>query len=109
MAGTGETSKNNSMKLHELKPCAHLSKELRKQHKTRAMRLKKGDEVKIVRGQFKGKTGKIERITLKNMKVFITGAEIVKKDGTKIMKPIHPSNLIIQKLTERKQKKEAAK
>ena len=48
---------------------AHLSKELRKKHNTRNITLKKGDKVKIARGQFKGKTGAVDRINLKKAKV----------------------------------------
>ena len=41
---------------------ARLSKELTKQLKRRSLSLRKGDEVKIVRGQFKKTTGKISKI-----------------------------------------------
>jgi len=77
---------------------SHLSKELKEKYKKRNTRVKKGDKVKIVRGQFKGKTGKIERINLKKGKVYITGIEVIKKDGTKVIPPITPSNLIIIEL-----------
>ena len=36
---------------------AHLSKDLRAKHKTRSIPLRKGDTVKIMRGQFKSLTG----------------------------------------------------
>lgn len=74
---------------------AHLSKELRKKHNTRNITLKKGDKVKIVRGQFKGKTGAVDRINLKKAKVYVTGVDVIKKDGTKRSYQIDPSNLII--------------
>src|SRR3989338_1833072 len=77
---------------------AHLSKELRKKYKTRRLGLKKGDKVKVLRGQFKKHIGNVERIDLKKTKVYVSGIEITKKDGTKTTYPIAPSNLIITEL-----------
>ncbi len=77
---------------------AHLSKELREKYKTRALQLRKGDTVKIMVGQFKGKTGKVKKVDLKKAKVYIEGIEILKKDGTKADYPIDPSNLMITEL-----------
>lgn len=73
----------------------HLSKELHKKYNRRAMNLRKGDGVKVMRGQFKNKVGKIEEVSLKKIKVYVSGIEVVKRDGTKARYPIHPSNLII--------------
>jgi large subunit ribosomal protein L24 len=77
---------------------AHLSKELRLKYKRRSLGLKKGDKVKIVRGQFKKKEGNIERIDTKKQKLYINGIEIVKKDGTKVIYPINQSNVTITEL-----------
>jgi large subunit ribosomal protein L24 len=77
---------------------SHLSKEFRKKYKKRSMAVRKGDGVKVLRGQFKGKTGKIDKVDIKKSKVYITGIEVTKKDGTKALHPIHPSNLIITDL-----------
>jgi ribosomal protein uL24 len=62
------------------------------------MRVIKGDTVKIMIGGLKGKTGKVERIDTKKSRVYITGIEILKKDGSKALYPIKPSNLMIQEL-----------
>jgi len=77
---------------------AHLSKELRKKYGKRSFSLKKGDKVKVVRGQFKKHENKIEKVDLKKCKVIITGIEITKKDGNKTHYLIHPSNIIITEL-----------
>ena len=77
---------------------SHLSKELRKKYKTRNLGLKKGDKAKILRGQFKKHTGNIERIDLKKIKVYVSGIEITKKEGSKTTYPINPSNLIVTEL-----------
>jgi large subunit ribosomal protein L24 len=85
---------------------AHLSKELRAKYKTRSMPAVKGDKVKVLIGQYKGRENKIERVDVKNTKVYITGVERTKRDGSKSMYPIHPSNVIITdlKLDDKKRK-----
>jgi len=74
---------------------AHLSKELREKYKRRAIPLRKGDVVKIMRGEFKGKTGKVVLVNTKKMKVFVEGMQRTRKDGTKINVPLDPSKLQI--------------
>lgn len=73
----------------------HLSKELRKKHGKRSVPVRKGDKVKVLRGQFKGTIGKVDRVDLKKTRVYVTGIERTKKEGTKSFYPIHPSNIII--------------
>jgi len=77
---------------------ATLSKDLRKKYGKRSIRVRKGDKVKIMRGQFKKKEGIVERVDTKKEKVYITKMEIEKKDGSKVLKPIVPSNLMILEL-----------
>ena len=76
----------------------NLSNELRQKHKKRNLRIRKGDKVKILRGNFKKHMGKVEKVFTKITKVFVEGAEIIKKDGSKTFYPIHPSNLMITEL-----------
>ena len=86
---------------------AHLSEELIKKYKKRSLPLKKGDKVKIMRGQFTKKEGKIARVNLRHTRVFIEGMEKTRKDGTKSLLPFHPSNLLILELNlEDKKRKE---
>ena len=59
------------------------------------MNLKKGDSIKIMVGQFRNKTGKIEDVSVKKTLVYVSGIEIAKRDGTKARYPVNPSNLII--------------
>ena len=77
---------------------ARLSKELQKKHARKTFSLKKGDKVKVIRGQFKKHENKVEKVDLKKCKVVITGIEVTKKDGNKTNYLIHPSNLIITEL-----------
>jgi large subunit ribosomal protein L24 len=78
---------------------AHLSKDLRVKYKKRSFSVRKGDEVQVMRGKFKKKTGKISRVDLNKIKVYIDGMTRKKVDGTEIQVPIHPSNLRIINLT----------
>jgi len=84
----------------------HLSPELRKKYSLRNIQLKTDDKVKILRGQFKKKEGKVERIDLKREKVFIIGMERIKKEGTKSFIPFNPTNLMIIELDLNKKRKE---
>ena len=77
---------------------SHLSKELRKKYGKRNTGMRKGDRVKVMRGQFKNHEGKVENIDFKKTMVFVSGIEITKKDGTKKLLTLHPSNLIITEL-----------
>ncbi len=77
---------------------SHLSKELKKKYGKRAVIVRKGDNVKVMRGQFKGKTGKVDFASTKKGFVYVTGIEVVKKDGSKLNFPINPSNIIINEL-----------
>jgi large subunit ribosomal protein L24 len=77
---------------------AHLSKELHSKYGIRAIRVRTGDKVRIMRGQFKKTEGKVEEIDMKRLKVYIAKVEHVKRDGTKARYPIEPSNLLIVEL-----------
>ncbi len=74
---------------------AHLSKELRKKYGRRSITVRKGDTVMIMRGNFRKKTGNVERVDLKRMRVYVAGTEMQKKDGSKAPYPLQPSNLMI--------------
>ena len=77
---------------------ANLSKELRKKYARRSFPVRKGDNVRIMRGKFKRKTGKIGLINLKKGYVTIEGIQIAKKDGTKVNVKFNASKLQIQEL-----------
>jgi large subunit ribosomal protein L24 len=77
---------------------APLSKELRKKYKIKNIEVKKGDEVKIMRGKFRKKQGKISEVKLKKTRLSIEGIQRTKKDGTKIPVWFHPSKVKITNL-----------
>jgi len=76
----------------------HLDKDLRKKYGTRSIRIRKGDEVKIMLGKFKGKSGKVTFVNAKNEQITIDGMQNKKKDGTKINAFFNASNLMITQL-----------
>ena len=75
-----------------------LSVELRKKYTKRNVAIKKGDQVKIMRGQFKGKTGKVENVLTRYQRIHVEGVTQLKRDGSKIPYPIHPSKVRITEL-----------
>lgn len=76
----------------------NLSKELRQKHNKRSIRVKKGDKIKVMRGQYGKQTGVVERVSVKYTKVYVTGIDQIKKDGTKRLIPLVASNLQIVQL-----------
>ena len=87
---------------------ANLSKELRKKYSRRSFPLRKNDSVKIMRGSFKGKKGKIEKIDYKRIRVNIEGIQKSKKDGTKVKVWFAPSKLQILELNLDDKKRKAS-
>ncbi|MEN9626101.1 MAG: hypothetical protein RL557_429 [archaeon] len=87
---------------------ANLSKELRKRYSRRSFPLRKGDNVIVRAGEFKGKSGTISSIDYKRIRVDIEGIFRTKKDGSKV--PVHffPSRLQVKELAlDDKKRKEA--
>ena len=76
----------------------NLSKELRKKYGKRNIGLRKGDLVKIKRGKFKGRQGKILKIKLKLKKITVDGINVKKMDGSKVNVKLQHSNLQIIEL-----------
>jgi large subunit ribosomal protein L24 len=77
---------------------SNLSKDLRDKYKRRSFPLRKNDLVKVMRGEFKGKKGKVILIDLSRLKVAIEGLQRTKKEGTKVNVMFDPSVLQIQEL-----------
>jgi len=80
----------------------HLSKDLRAKTKKRAVQVKKGDKVKVLRGKFKGKEGKVARVDLSLSKIYVEGITQKKMNGKEVFFPLEPSNVMITEMTERK-------
>ena len=77
---------------------SHLSKDLRGKYKKRSIALRKGDKVLVMRGSFRKHQGKVDKVDMKRTRIFVSGAEAVKRDGSKRPIALHPSNLMIVEL-----------
>ena len=77
---------------------AALSKELRAQLKRRSVTIRKGDQVEIRKGKFKGTNGAVTLVDLKKIRVHVDGATIKKRGGIQVQVPLSVSNLRITKL-----------
>ncbi len=86
--------------LHKQQDLMHsqLNATLRSKYGRRSIQLRTGDTVRVMRGQFKKKEGKVEKVDLKRRKVYVAGIELQKQDGSTAAYPVHPSNLQIQLL-----------
>lgn len=62
------------------------------------MNVKKGDEVKIVSGEYAGKTGKVSGVNTKDVTVFVDGVTLKRTIGTEKQVPMRPSKMIITSL-----------
>ena len=60
--------------------------------------VRKGDTVKVMRGGYKGHTGKVSDVDTKKRRIYIEKVTSVKADGKETPRPIHPSNVLITKL-----------
>ncbi len=75
-----------------------LDKSLREKLSRRSIEVRKGDEVKIMRGKFSKKQGKVILADVKNSRIQVDGINRTKKDGEKIPVWFHPSKVKIIKL-----------
>ncbi len=78
---------------------AHVSKDLKAKIGKRAIQLRKGDKVKVVRGEFNGTVAKVEEVDLVRSRAYLEGVTVQKVNGSKVRVPLHPSNLIILEIS----------
>ncbi|ESQ26433.1 MAG: ribosomal protein L24p/L26e, archaeal/eukaryotic [uncultured Acidilobus sp. JCHS] len=74
---------------------AHLSRELRDKLGIRSLPVVVGDRVMIMKGDHKGKTGKVAEVDLKGLWVKVEGITRKKADGTEVLVKFRPWNLLI--------------
>jgi len=77
---------------------AHLSKELKTKYSRRSFPLRKGDTVTIMKGDLKGKSGKVTEFNTTRYKVYVEGIVNMRKDGNTSPRALEPSNLMITSL-----------
>jgi large subunit ribosomal protein L24 len=77
---------------------APLSEDLRKSQGRRSYPVRKGDTVKILRGDFAGVEGKITKVDTHRQRVFVEGVQREKVAGTSTNVSVHSSKVVITKL-----------
>jgi large subunit ribosomal protein L24 len=77
---------------------APLSSELTASRGAKTLPVRKGDTVRIMRGDNKGFEGKISRVDLKAYRIYLEGLTREKVDGTNIFIAVHPSKVQIRNL-----------
>jgi large subunit ribosomal protein L24 len=78
---------------------APLSHELTASKSAKTLPVRKGDTVRIMRGDHKGFEGKISRVDLKSYRIYIEGLTREKVDGTAVFVSVHPSKVMIKTLS----------
>jgi len=82
-----------------------ICKDLEKNFVKKTTPIRKGDEVKILRGLKKGKSGKVMQCSRKGIFIYVDSITYKKKNGNESYLPIHPSNVEIKKLLLTKERK----
>ena len=78
--------------------CAPISKDLRKKYSRRSARIMLEDTIRVIRGEYKGITGKVSKISTESNSIAIEGNKKEKLKGDKIDVYIHTTNVIITAL-----------
>ena len=86
------------MQLLNKQICAPISKDLRKKYSRRSARIMVDDAVKVIRGEYKGITGKVSKISTETNSIAIEGNKKEKLKGDKVDVYIHVTNVIITAL-----------
>ena len=65
---------------------------------TRSIAVRKDDEVRIVRGKYKGREGKVTQVYRKKWVIHIDRVQRDKSNGSSVPIGVHPSNVVITSL-----------
>lgn len=79
---------------------AHLDSALVSEYNVRSVPVRKGDTVKVIRGEqdLKKTEAKVAEVDLKECKIIIEAVTVPKADGTQKPRPVDPSDVVITKL-----------
>lgn len=83
-----------------------LSKDLKDKYNVRSLPIRKNDEVKILKGKGKNKTGKVVQVYRKKWCIHVDKVNRDKQNGQTVFLPIKPTYCVIEKLhlnTDRKE------
>lgn len=91
------STKKNANKFSSL-VCSNLADNLKKQYNKKSTSVVKGDTVRIMRGEYKGVEGKVEKINTEKGRLSIEGVQREKIKGGQVKVLIHASNVKISSL-----------
>ena len=74
---------------------AVLEESLRKQYGRKNIRVVKGDSIRVMRGEYKGIEGKVEKVNTAHATLHIEGIQREKIRGGQVKVPIHSSNVMV--------------
>ncbi|XP_074559396.1 large ribosomal subunit protein uL24z-like [Curcuma longa] len=77
---------------------APLSTDLRSKHSVRSVPVRKDDEVKVVRGTYKGREGKIVQVYRRKWVIHVERITREKVNGSTVNVGINPSKVVVTKL-----------
>jgi large subunit ribosomal protein L24 len=79
---------------------AHLSDDLKTRYSTRSIPIRKGDSVRVLRGEFAGLEGKVDTIDRPTSRVFVEGMtrEKTAGGGTSSRLSVHASKVLLTNL-----------
>ncbi|OHT11006.1 ribosomal protein L24 [Tritrichomonas foetus] len=77
---------------------APLSKDLQNTHGIKRLPIRRDDEVEVVRGQYKTRSGRVVAVKLSTMRINVESVTKQKLSNETVFIPIHPSNVVITKI-----------
>ena len=77
---------------------AHLAESLREKYGVRSLRIRKGDTVRIMRGEYKGIEGKVTAVYPESQRIAVEGVTREKASGDTVPIKIHASKVMITNL-----------
>ncbi|MEW6222298.1 MAG: 50S ribosomal protein L24 [Candidatus Hadarchaeota archaeon] len=86
---------------------APLSPDLRKKYGKRSLVVRKGDRVRVLKGDFKKIEGEVTKVNTKKHAIYISGITLTKADGTQIQRPVQTSKVMLLSLVEDKERMQA--
>jgi large subunit ribosomal protein L24 len=93
-----ETSGSLPKHVRDKSICSTLTDDLRKQYNRRSIRVIKGDTVRVMRGEYTGIEGKVEKVNTRRGTLSIEGVQREKVRGGNVKVQIHSSNVRVSGL-----------
>ena len=95
MSGSNATMSHLPKHILDARICSSLTDDLHKQYGRRSARVVKGDTVKVMRGEYAGIEGKVEKVNTERGTLAIEGVQREKIRGGNVKVQIHASDVTI--------------